>query len=1277
MTSIRLQPPTPFSFENPDDWPKWRRRFEQFRLASGLSEGENERQVSTLLYCMGEDAEDVLASTSISDEERKSYETVLRKLDDFFKVRKNVIFERAQFNRRCQKEDESVEQFITSLYNLVENCAYGDLKDEMIRDRIVVGICDTSLAERLQMDAELTLDKAKKTVRQREAIRKQHGILQESPIESVNYTGHPFHRRVQKPPGKKPFTSSKAGATNSGSLTSCTRCGRSPSHARQECPAKDATCHRCKKRGHYNQHCFSKAVADVMEEREAEECCDVSYLYTVNLEQGNSWNSTISVEGQQTSFKLDTGAEVTVISEHTLQALNPQQIQKATRKLCGPDRKPLEVLGELPLTLSYKGRSCVQKVYVVKGLQRNLLGLPAITSLNILVPVNLVASSVPDQYLPMFRGLGTFQESYEIKLKSGAKPLALFTPRNVPLPLRQRVQEELARMESLGVISKVDQPTSWCAGMVVVPKKSGAIRICVDYRPLNESVLREVYPLPKVDHTLACLAGATVFSKLDANCGFWQIPLAEESRPLTTFITPFGRFAFNKLPFGISSAPELFQRLMNGILSGQKGVLCHMDDVLVFGRTQEEHDSRLHAVLQKLQKSGLTLNRTKCEFNKERLTFLGHVIGAQGISPDPQKTEAVLKMAQPTTATDLRRFMGMVNQLSKFTPHIAELSKPLRELLSSRRSWVWGPSQYDAFSKVKKELTTPKVLALYDLEKATKICADASAYGLGAVLLQQHQPAVWKPVAYASRSMTETEQRYSQIEKESLALVWACEKFSDYVIGKSIQLETDHKPLVPLLGTMSLDRLPPRILRFRLRLTRFDYKISHVPGKLLYTADTLSRAPVTPAGENDKNEESATESFVEAFISYLPANEDRLDAYRRAQQEDPICSEVMTYVMQGWPTRNKIKGDLARYWTERGELSTHDNLLLYGSRIVVPKKLQRETLQKIHQGHQGIQKCRQRVLSSVWWPGVTKNVEEFVKACPDCQRSTPTATEPLLSTPLPNHPWERVAADLFELKGVSHLLVVDYYSRYVEVQKLTTTTSTNVVTALKAIFSRHGVPITFVSDNGPQFDSKEMKHFAAAYGFNHVTSSPHYPRANGEAERSVKTVKSLLDHSPDPYMALLSYRATPLPWCGLSPAELLMGRRIRTDVPQMRKLLIPDWPHTRDFKTLNEKYKEGQKRHYDQRHRARLLPELPEDTPVWVHTQGKQVAGKIVRQADTPRSYLVNTPGRDLRRNRSHLTIRNDNTVPDDPEKQPDTQHGLVTRSQAGHTIRPPNRLDL
>ena len=398
-------------------------------------------------------------------------------------------------------------------------------------------------------------------------------------------------------------------------------------------------------------------------------------------------------------------------------------------------------------------------------------------------------------------------------------------------------------MESLGVISRVDQPTQWCAGMVVVPKKSGSVRICVDFRRLNESVLRETHPLPKVDNTLAQLAGATVFSKIDANSGFWQIPLDENSRELTTFITPFGRYYFNRLPFGIASAPEHFQCQMETILAGQEGVLCHMDDVLIFGQTQQEHDTRLHAVLQKIQSTGATLNKDKCEFSRDRLTFLGHVIDGAGVSPDPQKTSAIMALEKPTTRTELRRFMGMVNQLWKFTPNIAEISQPLRELLSSKKTWLWSPPQDEAFQKLKTELSQPTVLTLYDPEASHKVSADASAYGLGAVLLQQHAPSEWKPVAYASRAMSETEQRYSQIEKEALAIVWACEKFSDYIVGKPVQLETDHKPLVPLLTTTHLDRMPPRVLRFRLRLTRFDYSVEHVPGKFLYTVDTLSRAP--------------------------------------------------------------------------------------------------------------------------------------------------------------------------------------------------------------------------------------------------------------------------------------------------------------------------------------------------------------------------------------------------------------------------------------------------
>ena len=321
--------------------------------------------------------------------------------------------------------------------------------------------------------------------------------------------------------------------------------------------------------------------------------------------------------------------------------------------------------------------------------------------------------------------------------------------------MRPRVQEELDRMESIGVISRVEEPTQWCAAMVAIPKKNGKLRICVDLKHLNEAVLKEVHPLPKVDETLAQLSGATIFSTLDANSGFWQIPLSEESRPLTTFITPFGRYWFNKLPFGISSAPELFQKRMNTILKGLEEVLCQMDDVIVFGRTTEEHDKRLKLALKQIEETGATLNRDKCSFGQSKIKFLGHIIDKDGISADPDKTRAISQMKTPNNVTELRRFLGTVNHLSKFSPNLATLTQPLRQLLGKHNQWEWGPNQDAAFTAVKQELTAPTVLTLYDPNANTKISADASSYGLGAVLLQRKGDSdSWKPVAYSSRTLT-------------------------------------------------------------------------------------------------------------------------------------------------------------------------------------------------------------------------------------------------------------------------------------------------------------------------------------------------------------------------------------------------------------------------------------------------------------------------------------------------------------------------------------------
>ncbi|XP_011410334.1 PREDICTED: uncharacterized protein K02A2.6-like [Amphimedon queenslandica] len=417
------------------------------------------------------------------------------------------------------------------------------------------------------------------------------------------------------------------------------------------------------------------------------------------------------------------------------------------------------------------------------------------------------------------------------------------------------------------------------------------------------------------------------------------------------------------------------------------------------------------------------------------------------------------------------------------------------------------------------------------------------------------------------------------------------------------------------------------------------------------------------------------ESFLHAIVSSLPANSSKLEEYKQGQEKDRICAQIIRFCQSEWPNKCNISKELQPYWTVRAELSYIDNLLLYRNRIVIPKGLQDITLHKIHQGHQGISKCYERVVTAVWWPGVIKDMEAFIKSCPQCSQRTPLTCEPLLPTTLPNHPWERVAADLCQLKGSVYLVVADYYSRFIEVKQMASTTATKVIEALKSIFSRHGIPEVLISDNGPQFASSEMQEFAAQYRFTHITSSPLYPQSNGLAERSVRTVKGLLQDAEDPYLALLAYRATPLPWCHFSPAELLMGRRIRTEVPQTQEQFKPKWPYLEKFERAEERHKLKQKQNFDKRRRARSLPALEMDTLVWVNFQNHQVPGTVADSADTPRSYHVNIPTGQVRRNRRDLRPRQDcgrDAIESEPEDPPS---GIRTRSRTGTSLRPPDRL--
>ena len=1191
----------------------------------------------------------MLTSTDITAENRLIYAQVMGKFDEFFEIRTNVILERAKFNRRNQLDGETAETYITVLYGLVENCKYGVLKDEKLRDRIVVGIRDQKLSETLQLDAGLTLEKAKKAARQREAVREQKRELEGDKKEDLsveamggNRQGSRFWKKPRPQP-RPPHTGGGASGAAGGALkgNQCTRCGYQRHQRGARCPAIEGVCYSCGKIGHFGAVCLSKRAS--LDDTTLDATLDSAFLDAVSDSQQQPWMATILI-GQQhdVQFKLNTGAEVTAINLETFKKLQKVQLHKASKALYGPARQRLKVAGQCVVPLTHEKNTSEQLIFVVEDLKTNLLGLPAIKSLQLLqrLCATTTSSDIKEQYPKVFNGLGTLGAAYEIKLKDDAQPYALYAPRSAPMPLQPQVQEELNRMEAMGVIEKVTEPTPWVAGMVVVPKKSGSIRICVDLKPLNESVRREIHPIPKVDETLAQLTGARVFSKLDANSGFWQIPLEEKSKLLTTFVTPFGRYCFNKLPFGISSAPELFQRRMNAILEGLEGCVDLIDDILIFGKDQAEHDTRLHAALKRLQEAKVTLNGEKCAFSRRTIKFLGHVIDENGIRADPDKSSAISEMEVPKTITELQRFMGMVNQLGKFSPNLSDLSQPLRELLSPKNAWVWGPDQEKAFSLVKQELVKPTLLALYDPQTNTKVSADASSFGLGAVLLQQHH-AEWRPVAYASRAMSETERRYAQIEKEVLAATWACEKFSDYILGRTISIESDHKPLIPLLNTKSLNALPPRILRFRLRLDRFSYTVHHVPGKLLNTADALSRAP----GSRDSDEQHVRQQDeIEAFISTvvipaLPAGSTRLEVYLQAQDKDKVCSMAKKCCRMQWAPKERVELELAPLWKARGSFTIGDNLLLYNGRIVVPHSMWKETMEKIHEGHQGIERCQARVKASVWWPGINHHISQMVQQYETCCKTARPRKEPLQATPLPDYPFQMVGTDLFELKGVHYLLTVDYFSRYPEVTKLVSTTSSSIITALKAVFSRHGIPEVVRSDNGPQYSSHEFAAFAKSYGFKHATSSPLYPQSNGQAERTVKTIKQLISQSNDPYLTLMTYRATPLPWCDLSPSELCMGRKIRTPVPQTDHLLVPEWSYLPDFRERNAAFKGHQKKNFDMRHGVHTQPDIPDDTEVWINSGSEPVRGTVLTQANAPRSYVVRTPSGVIRRNRQHLSI--------------------------------------
>ena len=1229
-----------------EDWRSYAERLEQYFAANDVKDEDKMRAI--LLSVCGPSTYRLMRNLCApAKPTEKSYSQLVKLVADHFNPRPSVIVQRFQFNSRYRKPGESIATFIAELRRLTEFCDFGPSLSEMLRDRVVCGIGDPRIQKRLLAESDLTFDKAVELAVAQESAEQNAAQLQKPLLTTTT--------QVHKLGGK--YSKAADGKKLSGT---CYRCGGK--HQQRDCPFKDAECHRCHKKGHLARVCHSKAKGaqsqqtprpvrsqqnstHLMAEAETADELATYTLFNVTTNVCKPLQVSLRINNADLMMEVDTGASMSLISNVTFQKLWPVRSSPALlptkTKLRTYTGEQINVMGTISANVQFKEQQETLPLLVVEGDGPSLMGRDWLHKIKLdwqeLYHTQVsqpLLQPVLDKHKEVFNDeLGTVKDAaakFQIDTEAAPK---FYKPRPVPYAMRNLVEKELERLQFQGIIEPV-KFSDWAAPIVPVLKKDGSIRICGDYKlTVNRAAKVDTYPLPRIEDLFTSLAGGKAFSKLDLAHAYQQVPLDEAARKYVTINTQKGLFQYTRLPFGVSSAPAIFQRTMDNLLQGIPQVCVYLDDILVTGKSTEEHLKNLDEVLSRLKNAGMRLKKSKCAFLLLQVEYLGHQISEKGLQPTAQKLKAIVEAPAPNNVSQLKSFLGMINYYSKFLPNLSTQLAPLYSLLQKNQTWNWGKDQQQAFDEAKQLLTSSQVLAHYDSQKDLLLACDASPYGVGAVLSHRMDDGSERPIAFASRSLSPAEKNYAQLDKEGLAIVFGVKRFHHYLLGRHFTIQSDHKPLQHLFG--KLKAVPPmasaRIQRWALTLAAYHYDISYKPGKANANADVLSRLPLPDhVGEVPIPEE------IVLLLESLQTSPVTADQIKTWTNHDPTLSRVKKLVLQGWIDTKDL--NIQPYQRRKEELSVQDGCLLWGSRVIIPPQGRGRVLEELHTAHPGVSRMKNLARSYMWWPNMDVDIEAKVKDCLQCQENQKSPPPvPMLPWEWPSKPWTRLHIDhAGPFMGKMFLVIVDAHSKWLEVRMVHSVTSLSTIQELRSVFATHGLPEIIVSDNGTAFTSNEFQEFTSKNGIHHIKTAPYHPASNGLAERAVQTfkegLKKLTEGSVETKLArfLFQYRLTPHSTTGKSPAELLMGRQLRTHLDQ----LIPN------LQAQVQQKQERQKACHDQNSKLRKF-EIGDPVFVRNFTRCPTWLPGTVLQMQGPRTFKVElNDGRVWRRHVNHIRYR-------------------------------------